>query len=75
MYYKLIKNDFQKSKAVTLTTVFFVAAAAMLVSLAMILVINLTGAIDSMMTKAKTPHFMQMHAGELDMESLNIFAQ
>jgi putative ABC transport system permease protein len=74
MYYKLIKNDFQKSKAVTLTTVFFVAAAAMLVSLAMILVINLTGAIDSMMTKAKTPHFMQMHAGELDMESLNIFA-
>jgi putative ABC transport system permease protein len=74
MYYKLIKNDFQKSKAVTLTTVFFVAAAAMLVSLAMILVINLTGAIDSMMTKAKTPHFMQMHAGEIDMESLNAFA-
>jgi len=75
MYYKLIKNDFQKSKAVTLTTVFFVAAAAMLVSLAMILVINLTGAIDSLMTKAKTPHFMQMHAGELDMERLNIFAE
>ncbi|MFO8069967.1 MAG: FtsX-like permease family protein [Alkalibacterium sp.] len=75
MYYKLIKNDFQKSKAVTLTTVFFVAAAAMLVSLAMILVINLTGAIDSMMTKAETPHFMQMHAGELDMERLNVFAE
>ncbi|MDZ7834423.1 MAG: hypothetical protein U5K84_02885 [Alkalibacterium sp.] len=51
MYYKLIKKDFQKSKAVTLTTVFFVAAAAMLVSLALILVINLTGAIDSMMTQ------------------------
>ncbi|WP_423189851.1 ABC transporter permease [Alkalibacterium sp. f15] len=75
MYYKLIKNDFQKSKAVTLTTVFFVAAAAMLVSLAMILVINLTGAIDSMMTKAETPHFMQMHAGEVDMDRLNVFAE
>ena len=74
MYYKLIKNDFQKSKAVTLTTVFFVAAAATLVSLAMILIINLTGAIDSLMTKAKTPHFMQMHAGELDFERLTAFA-
>lgn len=75
MYYKLIKNDFQKSKAVTLTTVFFVAAAAMLVSLAMILVINLTGAIDSMMTKAETPHFMQMHSGEVDRDRLNAFAE
>jgi putative ABC transport system permease protein len=74
MYYKLIKNDFQKSKAVTLTTVFFVAAAAMLVSLAMILVINLTGSIDSLMAKAKTPHFMQMHTGELDLERLDAFA-
>lgn len=74
MYLKLVQNDFEKSKAVTLTTVFFVAAAALLVSLAMILVVNLTGAIDSMMTKAKTPHFMQMHAGDLDLERLHAFA-
>ncbi len=74
MYYKLISNDFNNSKAVTLATVFFVAAAALLVSLAMILAINLTGAIDSLMTKAKTPHFMQMHAGELDLERLTNFA-
>ncbi len=74
MYCKLIRNDFKNSKAVTLTTVCFVAAAAMLVSLAMILVINLTGAIDSLMTKAKTPHFMQMHTGELNLERLTAFA-
>lgn len=74
MYYRLIKNDFKNSKAVTMATVFFVAAAAMLVSLAMILIINLTGSIDSMMTKAKTPHYMQMHTGELDLERLNAFA-
>lgn len=74
MYFKMIYNDYLRSKAVTLTTVFFVAAAAMLVSLAMILVINLTGSIDSLMAKAKTPHFMQMHAGELDLERLDAFA-
>lgn len=64
-----------RSKAVTLTTYFFVAAAAMLVSSAMILVINLTGAIDSLMIKVKTPHFMQMHSGEIDFERLNAFAE
>jgi putative ABC transport system permease protein len=75
VYFKMIRNDYLRSKAVTLTTVFFVAAAAMLVSLAMILVINLTGAIDSLMVKAKTPHFMQMHSGEIDLERLTVFAE
>jgi putative ABC transport system permease protein len=41
MYYRLLRNDVLKSKAITLTTMLFVAAAAMLVALAAILVINL----------------------------------
>ena len=44
----------------------FVAAAAMLVSLAAILMVILSGALDTLMTKAKSPHFMQMHSGEID---------
>ena len=43
MYYRIIRNDVQKNKAITLTTSIFVAAAAMLVSLAAILVVNLSG--------------------------------
>lgn len=35
MYYRLLHNDIRRSKAITLTTVMFVAAAAMLVALAM----------------------------------------
>ena len=61
---RAIRNDVLRSKAVALTTMAFVAAAAMLVALAAILVVNLSGAIDTLMTRAKTPHFMQMHAGE-----------
>jgi putative ABC transport system permease protein len=75
MYYRLLRNDILKNKAITLTTMLFVAAAAMLVALAAILVVNLTGAIDSLMTQAKTPHFMQMHAGELDLARLAAFAK
>ena len=75
MYHKIIKNDILKRKGITLTTTIFVAAAAMLVALAAILMVNLTGSIDTLMTKAKTPHFMQMHSGVIDIDRLESFAE
>ncbi|WP_150275953.1 ABC transporter permease [Paenibacillus tepidiphilus] len=75
MYYKIIRNDIAASKLVTLTTTVFVAAAAMLVSLAAILIVNLPGAIDTLMTQAKTPHFMQMHSGDVNTDRLADFAR
>lgn len=75
MYFRLIRNDMQKSKIITFVLMIFVAAAAMLVSLAAILVVNLSGAIDTLMTKAKSPHFVQMHVGELDYDRLHSFAE
>ncbi|MDX9952794.1 MAG: ABC transporter permease [Anaerolineae bacterium] len=74
LYYRIIRNDILRSKAITLTTMLFVVAAAMLVALAAILVINLAGAIDALMTQAQTPHFTQMHAGDLDTARLAAFA-
>lgn len=74
MYYRIIRNDILKSKAITLTTMIFVAVAAMLVSLATILVVNLSGAMDTLMAQAKTPHFMQMHSGVIDTARLASFA-
>lgn len=75
MYFRIISNDILKNKVITLVTMIFVAAAAMLVSLAAILTINLSGALDSLMTKAKTPHFLQMHLGEVDHARLTSFAE
>lgn len=75
MFYRLIRNDILKSKAITLITVMFIAAAAMLVSLAAILVVNLSGSIDNLMTQARTPHFMQMHSGDMDRARLTAFAE
>jgi putative ABC transport system permease protein len=74
LYYRTIRNDILRSRAITLTTMLFVVAAAVLVSLAAVLVVNLAGAIDTLMTQAKTPHFTQMHAGELDLARLTAFA-
>lgn len=75
MYYRIIRNDISKSKLITLTTMIFVAAAAMLVSLSAILVVNLSGAIDTLMKQAKTPHFMQMHSGAIDIARLKDFVE
>ncbi|MDF2938200.1 MAG: putative transporter, permease [Paenibacillaceae bacterium] len=75
MFARIIRNDVQKSKATTLITTLFVAAAGMLVSLAALLAVQLSGSIDALMVKAKTPHFMQMHAGPVDQERLAAFAE
>lgn len=75
MYCRIIRNDIVKSKVITLTILLFVAVAAMLVSLAAILVVNLSGALDTLMTQSKTPHFVQMHSGEMNTERLNAFAE
>ena len=74
MYRKIIKNDIKKSKLITVTIMAFILLAALLTSLAAALVVNLFGAIDNMMLEAKTPHFMQMHSGDIDMARLENFA-
>jgi len=74
MFSKLIKNDIKKSKLITLTITIFILVAAMLTSLAVMLLVNLLGSIDNMLIQAKTPHFLQMHMGDFDMEQLQNFA-
>lgn len=71
---RLIWKDITRNKAVTLTTLLFVGVAAMLLSLSTTLGVNLFGSIDRLMRDARTPHFMQMHAGEPDIGRLEAFA-
>ena len=51
MYGRAIFNDIAQSRIITLTTMLFITAAALLVSLAAILGVNLSGAIDTLMTR------------------------
>ncbi|WP_270171889.1 FtsX-like permease family protein [Paenibacillus sp. SYP-B4298] len=74
MYIKIIRNELTKNKLITLTITVFVAAAALLVSLAAVVAIHLFGAVDTLMTQAKTPHFLQMHSGTVDRTRLDSFA-
>ena len=74
MYRKLMINDIKKSKLITVTIALFIVLAALLTSLAAILSVNLSTSMDRMMETAKTPHFLQMHSGDIDVEKLYTFA-
>lgn len=75
MFRRIIRNDILKSRTVSFITLVFIAAAAALVSLAALLTVHLTGAIDGLMIQAKTPHFLQMNTGKPDISRLENFAK
>lgn len=70
---RMLWNDITRNKVITLTIFLFVSVASILLSLAALLGANLTGSIDRLMQDARTPHFMQMHAGKIDMGRLEAF--
>ena len=72
---RIIYKNILRNKVVSFTTVLFVTVAAMLMSLAAMLTVDMLGAIDSLMADAKTPHFMQMHSGTIGRSELEEFAE
>lgn len=75
MRLKLLLNNFRRGKLPMLTTAACIAGAAMLLSLVLMLTSSVLAAIDGMLSAAKTPHYLQMHSGELDMDALLDFAE
>lgn len=75
MVKRLIANGMKDQKLLSISTVIFMAVSSMLIALALTLFTNLTGSVGGLMEAARTPDFLQMHAGELREEELNDFAQ
>lgn len=75
MYSKLILNDIKNSKLISATVVVFIFAATMLTAAAAGISVRLASSVENLFDQAKTPHFMQMHAGSVDYERLERFVQ
>jgi len=73
--YKIVKKDFLRKKAVTLVVFSFVLLASMLVATGSNLVVQLTASLDYLFERAKVPHFVQMHAGDIDRETIADWAR
>lgn len=74
MYRRLILNDFKNNKLATVATCIFMTVNAALLGLAVLLFVNLSGAIDRLMDVAETPDFLQMHTGGIDESMITEFA-
>ncbi|MGM9531393.1 FtsX-like permease family protein [Intestinibacter sp.] len=75
MIKKLIWNDIKNNRFLSVTTTIFMTVSAMLIALTILLFTNLLGAIDNLMMEAKTPDFLQMHAGTLDENEILNFVE
>ncbi len=71
---QMIRNSLSKNRLVSAFMAGFLALASALFGAALVLALGVAGSVEGFMERAHTPHFMQMHQGELDYERLNGWA-
>ena len=64
----MTKAAWRKDRFATGAFIAFVAICVAMISLTVVLFSNLTGAINHLMDTAKTPDFLQMHTGDINIE-------
>ncbi len=75
MLKKLAFNELNQNKFNSFTIMLFISLTTLLLALAIILSVTLVGNVNILMEKAKTPHYMQMHSGEISVKKLDKFAR
>ncbi|MCK6075320.1 ABC transporter permease [Paenibacillus silvae] len=75
MLLRMLRNDLMRKKGITAALFIFVLLAALLVSSGSRMIMELTSSIQYLFSESKTPHFVQMHSGELDQAKVNQWAE
>ena len=73
MYLKLLKNDLKNNILQTMAIAFFIILSSSFLSCAAQLGVQLSNSINELFEKAKTPHILQMHSGDIDLEIMEKF--
>lgn len=75
MKWNFIRNNFLAHRLLNLSILAFMTISAVLFAVTVCLTTQLTGSVSQLMASAKTPDFLQMHAGRLDEASIAAFAR
>lgn len=75
MLLRMLRNDLMRKKGITAALFIFVLLAALLVSSGSRMIMELTSSIQFLFSESKTPHFVQMHSGDLDQTKVNQWAE
>lgn len=73
MYLQLIKNDLKNSKLSSISIAIFISISVLLLSTAAGLSTGLVSSMEKLFEQAQTPHMMQMHKGDVDLDRLENF--
>jgi ABC-type antimicrobial peptide transport system, permease component len=74
MLSKMIRNDIRKNKAINVILCLFITLAAMLVSGAFSIIVEMMGAMDSFFEAAQPAHYLQMVSEDFDQKAIDDFA-
>lgn len=75
MIRKMLKNYFMKNKVITIVLMIFLIFSAFLMALGATTFLQMQKSMNSLFDKAKPPHFLQMHTGEIDQEKIDTFTE
>lgn len=75
MYWTLLKNDIKYNRLQSFNIAFFIILSVAFLAAAGQLTIRLNDSIHSLLEKAETPHLLQMHTGEINMERMKLFVE
>ncbi len=74
MLIKMLKTDFLKNKVITAALFSFIMLSALLIASGTNMLTELANSLNSLFTKSDVPHFVQMHAGDIDQADIAEFA-
>ncbi|MFB6731822.1 ABC transporter permease [Bacillus mobilis] len=73
MIRRMLKRDFSQNKMIITILFMFILLSSLLMASASSNVINLLNSIDQLFKVSNAPHFVQMHAGEINQKSIDSF--
>jgi putative ABC transport system permease protein len=74
MLLQIIKRDFQRNKIITIVLFIFIMLSALLAACASHVIMELSGSLSQLLVKSKAPHFVQMHSGPIDINTIQKFS-
>lgn len=75
MIKKMLVKELLKNKIVNVVLLLFIVMSAFLISSGTMVMIQLVNSLDAIFEVAKPPHFLQMHSGEMNQETVDQFSR
>ena len=75
MLLRILTKDFIRKKGIMLIVFTFIMLSAFLMSVGSNLIVELNNSLNALFEAARVPHFVQMHAGSLDVQKIEQWAE